>query len=211
MRPPVIRAAIMGSLFLMAEFLGRQRSAITVLAFAAVVMVTIQPQVLWSVSFQLSFLAMTGLIFFFPYFQTWGRKGVAALFRDREAIVNTGNMVTDCFAVTLAAIVAVWPLIAYNFGVVSLVALPATFFSLPALPAIIITSALVAFAGLFAPLIAQILGWLGWLFLNYLLLVVQGFDTLPHRFFELNAIPSWLVWGYYILIAVAMAFFSHRK
>ncbi len=211
MRPPVIRAAIMGSLFLMAEFSGRQRSAITALAFAAAVMVGIQPQVLWSVSFQLSFLAMTGLIFFFPYFQIWGRKGVTAIFGDREALLNTGNMVSDCFAVTLAAITAVWPLIACNFGVVSLVALPATFFSLPALPAIIITSALVAFAGLFAPFVAQILAWPAWLFLNYLLVVVQGFDALPFSSLEVSAIPIWLVWGYYILIAVAMAFFSHRK
>ncbi len=211
MRPPVIRGAIMGSLFLLAELLGRQRSTITALAFAAAVMVGIKPQILWSVSFQLSFLAMAGLIFFFPYFQTWGRKGVTAVFKDKEVMVNTGNMVTDCFAVTLAAIVAVWPLIAYNFGVVSLVALPATFFSLPALPAIIISSTLVALIGLFAPFVAQILGWLAWLFLSYLLLVVQGFNTLPLSYLEVNAIPIWLVWGYYVVLAAAMALVSHRK
>jgi competence protein ComEC len=211
MRPPVIRAAIMGSLFLTAEFLGRQRSAITALAFAAAVMVGIDPQILWSVSFQLSFLAMTGLILLYPYFQTQGRKGITALSGDREAIAATSHMVTDSFAVTLAAIVAVWPLIAYNFGIVSLVALPATFFSLPALPAIIVTSSLVAFAGLFAPFVAQILGWLGWLFLSYLLLVVRGFDALPLSSLEVTAIPTWLVWGYYITFAIAMTLISHRK
>jgi len=211
MRPPVIRAAIMGSLFLTAEFLGRQRSAITALASAAAVMVGIDPQILWSVSFQLSFLAMTGLILLYPYFQTQGRKGITALFGDREAIAATSHMVTDSFAVTLAAIVAVWPLIAYNFGIVSLVALPATFFSLPALPAIITTCALVAFAGLFAPFVAQILGWLGWLFLSYLLLVVHGSDALPLSSLEVTAIPTWLVWGYYAGLAAAMALLSRRK
>ena len=211
MRPPVIRAAIMGSLFLLAEFLGRQRNAITALAFAAAMMAGIKPQILWSVSFQLSFLAMAGLVFLFPYFQTWGRKSITAMFGDKEAIAATGNMVTDCFAVTLAAIIAVWPLIAYNFGVVSLIALPANFFSLPALPAIITTSVLVAFAGLFIPIAAQILGWLAWLFLSYLLLVVQGFDALPFSSFQVTAVPTWLVWGYYIVLAVAMAFVSHRK
>ena len=150
MNPPVIRAAIMGSLFLIAEYLGRQGSAITALAFAAAVMVGIQPQLLWSVSFQLSFLAMAGLIFFYPYFQTWGRKGVTTVFGNREALAATGNIITDGFAATLAAIVAVAPLIAYNFGVVSLVGPPATLLSLPVLPAIIVTAALVAFAGLFA-------------------------------------------------------------
>jgi competence protein ComEC len=210
MNPPVIRAAIMGSLFLIAEYLGRQGSAIIALAFAAAVMVGIQPQLLWSVSFQLSFLAMAGLIFFYPYFQIWGRKGVALLFKNREKIVPTASIITDGFAATLAAIVAVVPLIAYNFGVVSLVALPATFFSLPALPAIIVTSALVAFVGLFAMLAAQILGWLAWLFLSYFLSVVQGFDALPHSSLAVATFPAWYIWGYYAILAGVIAIINRR-
>jgi competence protein ComEC len=211
MNTPVIRAAIMGSLFLMAEYLGRQQSAIIALAFAAAVMVGIQPQLLWSVSFQLSFLAMAGLIFFYPYFQTWGRKGVARLFKNREKIVPTASIITDGFASTLAAIVAVGPLIAYNFGVVSLVSVPATFFSLPALPAIIVTSALVAFAGLLATLMAQILGWLAWLFLSYFLLVVQGFNALPFSSFQVATISTWYIWGYYAILVGVIAFLNYRN
>jgi competence protein ComEC len=211
MHPPIIRAAIMGSLFLIAEYLGRQRSAIIALAFAAAVMVGIQPHLLWSVSFQLSFLAMAGLVLLFPYFQAWGRKGVTAIFRNREALVTTGSMITDVFAASLAAIIAVWPLIAYNFGIVSLVALPATFFSLPALPFIIVTSALVAFVGLFALFAAQILGWLAWLFLSYLVFLVQGFDSLPHSSLEVASISTWHILGYYAILAGVIASLNHRK
>jgi len=211
MRPPVIRGAIMGSLFLIAEYIGRQRSAFTALAFAAAVMVGIQPQILWDVSFQLSFLAMAGLVLFYPQFQAWGRRGISIIFGDREAAVNVANMVVDGFAVSLAAIVAVWPLIAYNFSIVSLVALPATFFSVPALPAIIVTSALVAFAGILASIIAQFLGWLAWLFLNYLLLVVRGFNALPYHSLEVNNIHLWQVWEYYITLAIAVGLVSQRK
>ncbi len=211
MHPPVIRAAIMGSMFLVGEYLGRQRSAITALAFAAAVMVGIQPQILWSVSFQLSFLAMAGLVFLYPYFQAWGRKGVTAAFGGKEVMATAGSVVTDGFAVTLAAIIAVWPLVAYNFGIVSLVGLPATFFSLPALPAIIVTAALVAFVGLFAPLAAQILGWLAWLFPTYLIFVVEGFDALPFSSFQVSNIHIWQVWGYYVALAAAIVLLSHRK
>jgi competence protein ComEC len=91
MRPPIVRAAIMGSLFLMAEYLGRQGSAIIALAFAAAVMVGIQPHLLGSVSFQLSFMAMAGLVLLFPRFQAWGRRGVAAVFRDRQRPVAAGR------------------------------------------------------------------------------------------------------------------------
>jgi len=211
MRPPIIRAVTMGSLFLIAEYLGRQRSAIIALAFAAAVMVGIQPHVLWSVSFQLSFSAMAGLILLFPHFQEWGRKIVAAVFGDRELLVTAGSMITDVFAASLAAIVAVWPLIAYNFGIVSLVALPATFFSLPVLPFIIVTSAFVAFTGLFVLLASQILGWLAWLFLSYLIFVSQGFDALPYSALEIATISTWHIWGYYAILAGVTASLNHRN
>ena len=211
MHPPIIRAAIMGSLFLIAEYLGRQRSAIIALAFAAAVMVGVKPYILWTVSFQLSYLAMAGLIVLYPYFQAWGRKGVVFLFGTKEKILAAGNTITDGFAATLSAIVAVGPLIAYNFGIVSLVALPATFFSLPALPFIIVTSALVAFVGLLASLAAQILGWLAWLFLSYLVFVVQGFDALPHSSLEVATVSTWHVWGYYAILAGVIALLSCRK
>ena len=196
MRPPVIRAAIMGSLFLTAEFLGRQRDITTALAFAAAVMVAIQPRILWSVSFQLSFLAMAGLALLYPRFQMQLRKAFTALHIDRGAMGSAGNMLADSFAASLAAITATWPLIAYYFGVVSLVALPATFFSLLALPAIIVSSSLVAFSGLFAAVMARVLGWLSWLFLSYLLMVVHGFDALPHSSLEVATISAWQIGVY---------------
>ena len=211
MNPPLIRAAIMGSLFLIAVYLGRQGSAIIALAFAAAVMVGIQPQLLWSVSFQLSFLAMAGLILLYPYLQAWGRKGIARLFRNNERIAPAAGIVTDGFAASLAATLAVAPLIAYNFGIISLVGLPATFFSLPALPFIIVTSALVAFVGLLASLAAQVLGWLAWLFLSYLVVLVQGFDALPHGSLEVATISTWHVLGYYAILAGVIAFFKQRR
>jgi hypothetical protein len=93
---------------------------------------------------------------------------------------------------------------------VSLVSVPATFLSLPALPFIIVTSALVAFVGLFALLAAQVLGWLAWFFLTYLVLLVQGFDALPHSSLEMGTVSAWHTWGYYAVLAVVIAAVSHR-
>jgi len=210
MNAPVIRAAIMGSLFLIAEYLGRQRSAITALAFAAAVMVAVQPAVLWSVSFQLSFLAMAGLVFLYPYFRALGREGVARLFKYRGRAVEAGGVFSDSLAVSLAAVVAVWPLVAYYFGIASVVGIPATFLALPALPAIIVAAAAVAFVGLFAAAAAQVLGWIAWLFLSYLLLVVQGFNALPSASFPV-AVPSWLVVAYYLVLTALVICLSYEK
>ena len=211
MRPPIIRGAVMGSMFLIAEGLGRQRSAITALAFAAAIMVGVEPQILWRTSFQLSFLAISGLIILFPHFQSWGRRGVIAISNTEGMIASSYNFVVDSLAVTLAAILATWPVIAYNFGIVSFTGPPATFFALLALPGIIIATAIVSGVGLLAPFLAYILGWIAWLFLSYLILIVQVFDAIPLSFAELGSIQIWQIWCYYALLAALIIIINYRK
>ncbi len=198
MRPPVLRASIMVSLFLAAELLGRQRSAITALTFAAAVMVGISPQVLWDASFQLSFLAMVGLMFVSPWLQVQGRRAVNATLGEGNAAASTAGYINDTFCVTLGIIIVVWPLIAYYFGIVSLVAPLATFLALPALPGIIVTGALTAVVGIIALPVAYVFGWLSWLFASYMLAVVNGMAAFPLSSINTGTIDARLVWVYYI-------------
>jgi len=211
MHPPIVRGAIMASLFLTAELLGRQRSAITALAFAAAIMVGISPQILWTASFQLSFLAMAGLIFLTPLFQTIGRKIVNATLGEDGIAVSIANFITDSFSVTLGAIMAVWPLIAYYFGIVSFIAPVATFLVLPALPGIIISGALAGGLGLIVLPVAQIIAWLAWLFLSYMLLMVNAFAAFPLSSIEVSSINPILIWVYYLVLATAIWLNSNRK
>ncbi|MBA7664831.1 ComE operon protein 3 [subsurface metagenome] len=211
MHPPVVRAAIMVSLFLTAELLGRQRSAITALAFAAAVMVGISPQILWTAAFQMSFTAMAGLIFIFPPLQAIGRRVVNSTLGEGGPAVRIANVITDSFSVTLGAVIAVWPLIAYYFGIVSFVGPLATFLALPALPGIIIIGALAGGLGLIALLIAYPIGWLAWLFLSYMLLVVNGFAVLPLSSVEVRSVDTNLIAGYYFALAVVIWLNSNRR
>ena len=211
MRPPVVRGAIMGSVFLMGEYLGRQRSASTALFFAAAVMIGIEPQLLWDASFQLSFSAMAGLVFLFPHFQRWGRRQIMSPSDIEQDRASIATVAIDSLAVTLAAVIATMPLIAFHFGSVSLVSLPSTFFSLPALPGIIITAALTAVTGLFIPFLAQIIGWTAWFFISYLILIIQIFDALPFKHINLDGIRIWQIWLYYALIAGVIITVKQRK
>ncbi len=201
----------MASLFLTAELLGRQRSAFTALALAAAVMVGINPHILWTASFQMSFAAMAGLIFIFPLIQSLGRKVVNATLGEDGAAVSVANLITDSFSIALGAIIAVWPLVAYYFGIISFVGLPATFLVLLALPGIIITGALAGGLGLIALPAAQALAWLAWLFLSYMLLVVNAFAAVPLSFLKVGAINNNLIWAYYLVLALALWLNSHRR
>jgi len=198
MRPPVFRASIMVSIFLAAELLGRQRSVITALTFAAAVMVGISPNVLWDASFQLSFLAMVGLVFVSPWLQAQGKRTINATLGEGNVAASTAGYVSDTFCITLGIIIVVWPLIAYYFGIVSLVAPLATLLALPALPGIIITGALTAVVGIVALPVAQVIGWLAWLFSSYMLAVVNGLATFPLSSLNVGTVDARLVWVYYI-------------
>jgi len=200
MNPPVVRGAIMASVFLAAELLGRQRTAITSLAFAAAVMAGIDPPILFDASFQLSVLAMAGLIFITPPLRGLGQRLVGATLGEKGLAVSLANIITDSFSVTLAATIAVWPLIAHYFGVVSLVGPLATFLALLALPAIIISGATAGLIGLaFVPL-AQGIGWIAWLFTSYMLLIVKGSAALPLSSLEVGPVSPALIAVYYLVL-----------
>jgi competence protein ComEC len=211
MNPPIVRGTIMASLFLSAELLGRQRTAITSLAFVAAIMVGINPQILWDASFQLSFLAMAGLIFLSPLFQTVGRKGIIATMGEEGVGVALTNIITDSLSVTLAATIAVWPVIAHYFGIISLVGPLTTFLVLPALPGIIATGALAGLIGLFALTIAQGIGWLAWLFLSYMLLIVTGFASLPISAIKVGSVGTTPILVYYLVLAAAIWLINNKR
>ena len=211
MNPPVARGAIMASLFLAAELLGRQRTAITSLALAAAIMVAVNPQTLWDASFQLSFLSMAGLIFLSPPLQTLGRKAVNTTIGNKGIGGALASIVTDSFSVTLAATIAVWPVIAHYFGIVSLVGPLATFLALPALPGIIVIGTLAGLIGLFALPVAQGIGWVAWLFTSYMLLIVKGFASLPISAIEVGPVDPAPLVAYYLVLAATIWLGSNRK
>jgi competence protein ComEC len=211
MNPPVVRGAIMASLFLAAELLGRQRSAIIALVFAAAVMVGVHPYILGDASFQLSFLAMTGLVFIFPVLRDFGRRMIASKLGEEGTIVSLVNIVVDTMSATLAAVIAVWPVVAYYFGMVSLVGPLATFLALPAFPIIIVAGGLAAVLGLGVTVIGQIFGWLAWPFLSYMILVVSGLAAPSVSSVEIGSFHPAFIWGYYAILATLIWFQGRRQ
>ncbi len=209
MHPPILRAAIMASLFLIAELLGRQRSAATALTFAAAVMVGISPQILWTASFQMSFAAMAGLIFIFPLIQSWFGRLVRAALGESGLAASAVSFAADSLGVSLAAIIVVWPLVAYYFGVISPVAPLATLFALPALPGVILTGVLAGILGMIALPIGQVVAWVTWLFLSYMLLIVRIFSAVP--FIEESYLDFRLVWLYYLVLASIIWLINNRS
>jgi competence protein ComEC len=204
MQAPVIRSVIMATLFLLAELLGRQKNAYVAIAFSAAIMVGTDPQLLWSISFQLTFLSMMGLIFITPLIHSATSKAINYRLGEESFGAKTVILITDSFGVTLGALIAVWPLIAFNFGIISLIGPLATFLIAPSLPLIIVLGALTAVIGLFSLPAASIVGWIAWIFLSYMLGAVNAFAVLPMAAINTDTIGGIFIRTYYGLLALAI-------
>jgi competence protein ComEC len=202
MSPPVLRGAIMASIFLIAEALGRQRSSMAALSFTAAIMVGISPYALGDASFQLSFLAMAGLIFIHPILRDFGKKLITSKMGEEGLLVSFANVTLDTLSATLAATIAIWPVLAYYFGFVSLIGPIATFLAMPALPFIIVIGTLAGVIGFVSLAAAQIIGWLAWFFLSYMILVVSSLAAPSLASVDVGPVHPALVAGYYLLLTV---------
>ena len=118
-----VRAAIMALLIIAAHESGRIYAAIYALIFAAFFMVLANPMILlFDSSFQLSFLATLGLIYFTPKFDK--------LFY----FVPKAAQIKENLTATLGAQTAVLPLLIYKTGIISFVSIPLNIIILTFMP-----------------------------------------------------------------------------
>jgi competence protein ComEC len=211
MGPPAIRAAVMVSIFLFADLLGRQKSAMTAIGFAAAVMAAITPKILGDASFQLTFLSVAGIALITPRLQAWGKKIIAAKLGEEGFFVKTVNWVADSLCVTLGVTIAIWPLMVYYFGIFSLVSPLASLLVLPALPYLLGSGTMAAVFGIYLLPFGQIVGWLAWLAASYMLLVINGFAKLTFSAIDVGTISPALVWGYFAALALILWLIPKRK
>jgi competence protein ComEC len=122
--PSIRRAGIMGALGVLATLSGRRASRLHALAFAALVLVVLEPGVAADVGWQLSFAAVLGILLL-----------AAPLRAAIAARVGSGGWrraLVDGAAMTIAATLATAPLIAFHFEALSTTTLLANLLALPA-------------------------------------------------------------------------------
>lgn len=206
--PSAVRASIMGTVYLSAMALGRPRSILPALGLAAAVMVAAGPNILWSVSFQLSFAAMAGIATLADpaSYRLQGLFGAS----DEEggAFRWPIRALAGAVGTGAAAILATLPLTAFYFQQVSLVGLPTTLVTLPMLPFALAFHAFAGVLGLVFEPLGTAFGWLAWGATKYIVEVVHLAAKLPVASFETGRIAPALALGYYG--AGAAWFVAHR-
>lgn len=188
LQPSAIRAGIMGSFFLLAQYLGRQNVSSRTIIFAAVIMLAQNPLLLkLDAGFQLSFFAMLGIIYLMPIFQDW-LKGVPENFEIKNVL-----------AMTLSAQVFTLPILVYNFGYLSFVALITNVLIVPLAYWIMLFGFIFALGGAIWQPLAWILSLPVWFLLTYIITIVDISSGLPFASMALKISWVWVAICYLIL------------
>lgn len=172
-----IRAGIMAVIALFARLTGRTYDAGRALVIAALVMIAYDLRVVTDISFQLSFIATFGVLFITPKVIGWIRF-LPMKFGFRELV-----------ATTIAATIAVLPILLYSTGILSIVSLPANVLILPFIPLTMFMSFVVGVLGYLSPIIAYPFAYITHLLLSYILSVIHFFASLPFASVTITSFP----------------------
>jgi len=194
-----IRAGIMGGLYLLAQKIGRQSMGSRVVAIACAVMLFKNPLLLfYDVGFQLSFLAVLGLIFLEPlikrFFKFIVKKFFNADIKDRPE--NLISMIST----TLAAQIFTFPIIAYNFGNISYVAPITNLLISPIVSLLMVFGFLSSIAGAFSNLLGWILSAPCYFLLLYFVWIINFFSRPWAMKIIQNVSWIWLAVSYLVII-----------
>jgi competence protein ComEC len=161
-----IRAGIMATIMLLGKMTGRNYLAGRALVIAGLLMIAYDPRVLVDMSFQLSFIATGGVLFITPKVMNWF-KFLPMRFKIRETM-----------ATTVAATIAVLPILLYLTGVLSLVSIPANILILLFIPTAMFFIFVTGMSGFISPLLAIPFGFISYIILLYILSVIHFLGTL---------------------------------
>jgi len=137
-RPPIVRAATMSSIFLLAPILRREMDALSALVWAAFFWLLYSPGAFWEVGFRLSFLAVLSIVLFSSH-----------IYRNLDKFVLkrlskiTGNWLTFrlgwLISITTSVQIGLIPVLLFHFGYVPVWSLVTNLLVAPLLPFILLS------------------------------------------------------------------------
>jgi competence protein ComEC len=183
----VLRSAVMFTFITLGKTIfTKQASMYNSLAASAFVMLVYNPYYLWDVGFQLSYLAVVGIVIF--------QKPVYNLIYVKN---KWANKVWEMMAITLAAQILTFPVCIYYFHqfpnlflITNLIAVPLSTVILFAEIAVVALS-LVPIIGMYA---GKITGWLVWV-MNKIILIINQLSFAVWDNIPANVLTTWLLYA----------------
>lgn len=187
----IVRAGIMGFMPILAQYVFRPRNSVLAVMISAFLMVLINPFILLhDVGFQLSFVALLGIMYLAPI-----------LVGD----LSKTNIVKNLLAETLGAQLAVLPLLIFYFGSFSIISPVSNIFILSLVPLGMLVSFLVGFFGMLMTGLGFLTSIPAYAVLSLTNRLINFFGKLPFSMVQYKfGNPLWLLVLYLALINVVL-------
>lgn len=195
----VIRAAIMGVLGLLALHTGRQKESRLLILWTIFLMLAVNPKYLWyDAGFQLSFLAVIGLVEISPLLAPY-LKRVPHAFAIHESLQMT--IAAQWFAI---------PWIAYLFGRISLISPIANILVTLPVP----LAMLFGFVGVTVSFISfppgQLISYAAWFFLEFVIQTATTLARVPFASIDIPYVTSASIIAYYLFLVAWLIWWKRR-
>jgi len=165
-----VRAGIMVGLLFLAQLISRQSFNLRTLAIAASLMLFFNPLLLkFDLGFQLSFMAVLGIILTGPVFNKW----LDIVFKGRI------KWLQEIMAMTISAQIFTLPLLISSFGYFSIISLLSNIAVLPITPLLMALGILVPILGIIVAIPCSLL-------LSYLMWVVDFSSRIPFAIMKID-------------------------
>ncbi len=166
--PAVVRAVVMASWLLVAQWVNRQASMRNVILLTGALMLALNPLLLlWDVGFQLSFVATVALLVVSPLLAPYF-KFVPEMLGVRAAFVGS-----------VSAILLTLPLIIWHFGAVSIVAPVVNLLILPLIPFLMALMLMALGFAVVSTLAGMVVALPSWGIASGLLYLITWFSEIP--------------------------------
>jgi len=197
--PSIVRASLMFSLMIPILIFQVQGNAYNNIASSAFLLLLYNPNYLFDVGFQLSYVAVFGIIYLYPYLKKWVDSKYWLI-----------NQVWQLTSVSIAATIFTCPIVLYNFGQFPLSFLISNLVAVP-LSTLIIYVGLLALVFFKVPFISALLGKLLYLMLLVLKASVEWIEALPYSYVDHLLINRWQAYILYFLILLLIFYFQYRR
>jgi competence protein ComEC len=167
LRAPVLRATLMAGVGLACLLINREISPLVILSLAALFILALSPLSLFTASFQLSFIAVGGIIYLTPYLE--------------KRLERIPLWLRKSLVISLAAQLSVLPLLAFYFHQIPLIGLLTNLLIAPLVTIILALGFFSLALGLITLGGAQIVANVNWLALTSLLWLVKFFSFSQSR------------------------------
>jgi len=194
-----IRSLIMILVYLFAILIEREDRLINSLAFAALIILLLNPQVIYDISFQLSYGSILSIGYILEW---WKRRERDPLYvEEKGLLMKMKKRLIQYLLVTLSATLGTAPLVAYHFNQFSWVGLFSNIIIIPLAGAVIVPLGLLsgfitALSGSSALPMAPLLDRI----VSIFYLLVRAFSKIPHAALHLPSPSIPLISLYYLFL-----------